>query len=126
MKKEKILIILINFILILFLYGITYHSFAAWDATTALSGVENYEAKDNGLETSTKNVMATIITVLRIVGTGVAIIMITYIAIKYMTAAAQERAEFKKSATALIVGAIVLFAGTNILAVIANFATTNI
>ena len=52
--------------------------------------------------------------------------MLTYVAIKYMSAAPSEKAEFKKSATAMIVGAIVLFAATQILTVIANFATSNI
>ena len=75
---------------------------------------------------STKNVVGTIINVIRIVGTGTAIVMLTYVAIKYMSAAPSEKAEFKKSATAYIVGAIVLFATTNILSIISNFATTNV
>ena len=74
----------------------------------------------------TQNVMGTLINVIRIVGTGVAIIMITYVAIKYMSAAPDEKAEFKKSATAFIVGAVVLFASTNILSIIADFATSNL
>ena len=73
----------------------------------------------------TQNIMGTLINVMRIVGTGVAIIMITYVAIKYMSAAPEEKAEFKKSATAFIVGAVVLFASTNILSIIADFATKN-
>lgn len=78
------------------------------------------------LASATKNIMGTAITVIRVVGTGVAIIMLTYVAIKYMTAAPSEKADFKKSATAFIVGAIVLFATTQILGIISNFATTNI
>ena len=73
-----------------------------------------------------QNVMGSAITVIRIVGTGISIIMLTYVAIKYMSAAPTEKAEFKKSATAFVVGAIVLFATTNILGIIADFATTNI
>ncbi len=52
--------------------------------------------------------------------------MLVYVAIKYMSAAPSEKAEFKKSATAYIVGAVVLFAASNILGVIADFATKNI
>ena len=52
--------------------------------------------------------------------------MLTYVAIKYMSAAPSEKADFKKSATGFVVGAVVLFATTNILGVIADFAKSNI
>lgn len=81
---------------------------------------------DQDVTSATRNVMGTVINTIKIVGTGVAIIMITYVAIKYMSAAPSEKAEFKKSAVAYIVGAIVLFAASNILSVINNFATANI
>lgn len=83
-------------------------------------------SSDSNVTTPVENVMKTAVTVIRIVGTGIAIIMITYVAIKYMSAAPNEKAEFKKSATAYIVGAIVLFATSNIISVISNFATSNI
>ena len=67
--------------------------------------------------------MSTIINVIRVVGTGIALIMLTYVGIKYMSAAPSEKADFKKSATAYVVGAIVLFGASNIISIIANFAT---
>lgn len=69
-----------------------------------------------------QDVMGAIISVMQVVGVGIAIIMIIYVAIKYMTAAPNEKAEFKKSATAYIVGAIILFATSGILNIIKNFA----
>ena len=69
-----------------------------------------------------KSVMGTAIEVIRIVGTGISIIMLTYIAIKYMSAAPNQKSEFKKSATGYILGAVVLFASTNILNLIVDFA----
>ena len=125
MQKIKFWMILVCFILFLIISG-SFHNTFAWDATTAVSKVDNYGTVGGNLTSTTKKVMATVIAVIRTVGTGIAIIMITYVAIKYMTAAPQEKADFKKSAVALVVGAIVLFAGTNILNVIADFATTNI
>lgn len=88
--------------------------------------IAGFDMDKQTITTSTKNIMGTIINTIRIVGTGVAIIMIIYVAIKYMSAAPTEKAEFKKSATAYIVGAVVLFAASNILSVINNFATANI
>ena len=72
------------------------------------------------------NIMATIINVFQVVGMGIAVIMLVYVAIKYMSAAPSDKADFKKSATAYIVGAIVLFAASGILQIIKNFATSNI
>lgn len=69
-----------------------------------------------------ENVMGAIISIMQVVGVGVAVVMIIYVAIKYMTAAPSEKAEFKKSATAYIVGAIILFATSGILEIIKNFA----
>ena len=63
---------------------------------------------------------------MRIVGAGVAIIMIIAVAIKYMSAAPGERADIKKHAVPFVVGAIVLFASSGILGIIADFASNNI
>lgn len=86
----------------------------------------NVNADNSGLVSSTTNIVGNIITVIQVVGTGVAIIMLIYMAIKYISAAPSEKAEFKKSATAYIVGAIVLFAASGILGIVKNFATSNI
>lgn len=92
-----------------------------------LTDAENWgTTNDGGIAKTTQTIIGTSITVIRIVGMGIAIIMTTYVAIKYMSAAPNEKAEFKKSATGLIVGAVVLFATTQILGIIANFATNNI
>ena len=73
-----------------------------------------------------QNITASAIQIIRIVGTGISVIMLTYVAIKYMSAAPSEKADFKKSATAFVVGAIVLFAASNILSIIIEFADDNI
>ncbi len=100
----------------------------AWDPKQMISSADTWGSgvDDGGVIQSTQSIVGTAINIIRIVGTGIAIIMLTYVAIKYMSAAPSEKAEFKKSATAMIVGAIVLFAATNILSIISNFATKNI
>lgn len=90
------------------------------------NGFDNVNTATQSITGATQNIMGTIINTIRIVGTGVSIIMITYVAIKYMSAAPNEKAEFKKSAMAFIVGAVILFASSNLLGVIADFATKNI
>ena len=96
-------------------------------ASSMLGDAEGWGATDDGgLADTTQTVVGTIIDIIQIVGAGIAIIMTTYVAIKYMSAAPSEKADFKKSATGLIVGAVVLFAASGILTIIANFAEKNI
>lgn len=72
--------------------------------------------------TSSKNIAGAIITVTRVVTAGVAIIMISILAMKYMTAAPSEKADIKKHAIPYVVGAIIMFSVTGILGILQNFA----
>ncbi len=132
MKKKIIKIISIILVSIATVFILQNATLAASSVGTLLEEVKTDSASwkdadaNSNVAKTTQNIVGTAINVIRIVGTGIAIIMITYVAIKYMSAAPSEKAEFKKSATAMIVGAIVLFAATNILKIIADFATTNI
>lgn len=122
MKKKKIISIVI-FLIILFnvLNNIVY---AAGFATSPLEFKDKSNTSSK-LYTATESVIGTAVTLIRIVAMGAAIVMLTYMAIKYMSAAPAERAEFKKSATIYIVGAILLFGTTGVLGIIENFAKEN-
>lgn len=81
---------------------------------------------DEEVTSKTREIAANIIFLVQMVGTGTSIIMLTYMGAKYMLAAPSEKADFKKSATGFIVGAVILFAATNIITIISKFATDNI
>lgn len=52
----------------------------------------------------------------RLIGTGLALIMLTYMAIRYMTAEGpHEKAELKKAFVNYAIGAVVLIGATNII-----------
>lgn len=70
-----------------------------------------------------QTVMGTIISVLRVIGVGVAIIMLIVLAIKYMKSSPEGKAEFSKTAVPYIVGALILFAATGIVDIIYQFST---
>lgn len=84
------------------------------------------ENGNSDIAEKTRSIAASLIQIIQIVGTGVAIVMLTYFGMKYMLAAPDAKADFKKSATGYIVGAVLLFASVNIIAIISNFATSNI
>ena len=78
---------------------------------------------DSGASASAQKIIGALITLVRIVGTGVAIIMLIVLAIKYISAAPSDKAEIKKHAVVYVVGAVVLFAASGILGIIQQFAS---
>lgn len=76
-----------------------------------------------GTSDAATSIIGSIITIVQIIGVGVAIIMLIVLAIKYISAAPGDKAEIKKHAVVYVVGAIVLFAASGILGIIKNFAS---
>ncbi len=63
----------------------------------------------------------TVASVLRVAGVCIAVVMLLTIAMKYMISSAGDRADLKKHAVAYVVGAVVLFGATNIIAALIDF-----
>ena len=81
------------------------------------------DAADTTQTTKVLNTMiGNVITVVQIIGIGVAIVMLIVLAIKYISAAPGDKAEIKKHAVVYVVGAIVLFAASGIIELIKQFA----
>lgn len=91
---------------------------------TAISYADNFDLSgydataDSSIKSPFEGAIGAILSVIRIVGTGVALIIIMTIAIKYMSAAPGERAEIKKSSIQYVVGALILFGSSNILSIL--------
>lgn len=84
----------------------------------------NPEPSDNsGASTSMQNILNAILSVVQVVGIGVAVIMLVVLAIKYISAAPNDKAEIKKHAVVYVVGAVILFAASGIIQIIKKFAT---
>ena len=80
-------------------------------------------AKDNsGAASSVNRIIGAMLTVVQVVGSGVAVIMLIVLAIKYISAAPSDKAEIKKHAVVYVVGAVVLFAASGIIGIVRNFA----
>ena len=81
-----------------------------------------------GTDTNTSNKIVgqanQIIGIVQVVAVSIAVIMLIWLGIKYMSAAPSEKADIKKSALIYIVGAVLLFAATGILQIIRTFALT--
>lgn len=80
-------------------------------------------AKDTSSASSKVNALViAIVNIARTVAMGVAIVMLIAVAMKYLMAAPGDRADIKKHAVVYLVGAVVLFASSGILTIIAEFA----
>lgn len=64
-----------------------------------------------------------IIGLIQIAGTGIAIVTVSMLGIKYMLASPGEKAETKKQILPIIIGCVLVFGGVNVVAIIAKFVT---
>lgn len=120
---KKILIILMCMLLITILINSTIsEATSIYDKVKTMAGDTSQDS--NSAVTSVKDIAGSVITIAKVVCAGVAIIMITVIAMKYMLAAPSEKADIKKHAVVYVVGAVIMFAATAILQIIQNFATS--
>lgn len=94
-------------------------SFDNIDETTVTNGAQD----TSGAASSLNRIIGSAITVVQVVGVGVAIIMLIVLAIKYISAAPGDKADIKKHAVVYVVGAVVLFAASGILGIVKNFAS---
>ena len=79
-------------------------------------------AQGSELIEPTQNIVGEILAVVQVIGVSVAIIMLIVLAIKYISAAPNDKAEIKKHAVVYVVGAVILFAASAIVGIIRNFA----
>ena len=64
-----------------------------------------------------------ILSLVRFVGSGISIIVVLMLGIKYMIASVDEKAEIKKRAIPIVIGCVIIFATTNIVVIINDFVT---
>lgn len=58
--------------------------------------------------------------IIRYIGTGISIIMVLWLGIKYMISSVEEKAEIKKRAIPVVIGSVLIFGTTNLLSILAN------
>ena len=69
-----------------------------------------------------QNLGSRILGIIRVVGTIAAVAMLIILGIKYMMGSAEERAEYKKTLFPYFIGAILIFAATNLADIVYSWA----
>ena len=63
-----------------------------------------------------------ILGVVQVVGSVVAVVILAVLGVKYMMGSASEKAEYKKTLMPYVIGAVLLFAATNIVGLVFGWA----
>ena len=130
MKLNKVMKLVVS-ILLIALVAISFSQIVladGYDPTNTDSSLTDMFKKtdESGASEAATNIIGMIINIAQVIGMGVAIIMLIVLAIQYIAASPEGKAEIKKNATIYIVGAILLFAASGVLAIIRRFAVSSI
>lgn len=112
MKSKAIYIILIFALTTLSMFNICYaFDFAGYKPNTQPMG-----------GTAVKEKWNSIVGGLKVIGTITSVITLAVIGIKYMTGSVEEKAEYKKTMVPYLIGAVLVFATSNLVQAIYEFA----
>ena len=84
----------------------------------------NIEGEESDASKAVNDAANIILGIVQVVAVAVAVIMLVVLAIKYISASPEGKAEIKKSAMLYIDGAVLLFAATGILEILKKFAVS--
>lgn len=120
MKKIISSILIISVILILFNFNATYATDIT-DGTSVISAMEGSSDMSSS-ENSIGDIINTVIGLLQVAGTGIAVVVVSFLGIKYLLASPSEKADTKKSILPIVIGCVLLFGAVNLMAAVSDFA----
>lgn len=116
---KKVISLVVVFTMILSFVTFVYADDPGISALTgAMSGVSTMASTSSKVGTVINNVIGLI----QMVGSGIALIVITMLGIKYILASPGEKADVKKQIMPILIGCILLFGAVNLMAAVAEFA----
>lgn len=123
---KKIINIIIIVIICVSINCIKYETFAAEETMVTTTIKPNTYKPESQTDASgagrLEDLGNIIIGFLQIIGSILSVAVLAVIGIKYMLGSAEEKAEYKKSMAPYVIGAIMVFAITNVLKIIAGIS----
>lgn len=120
MKIKNFLILFIAIFLILNVFINLSCVAVDADISQVISGMKDVK-KGTSSTGKIGGVINNVIFLIQVAGTGIALIVITMLGIKYIIASVEEKAEIKKQAVPILIGCILLFGAVNIISAISSF-----
>lgn len=115
---KKIISLLITFIIIIGCFTVVYGG-EMTQLISTMSGVSTMASPTSKVG----NVINNVIGLIQMVGSGIALVVITILGIKYLLASPGEKADVKKAIMPILIGCILLFGAVNLVALISDFAS---
>lgn len=121
--KKKISLIL-TFIMIISLFIGTTNLYATTGGlNSVISGMQNASTINAGdAGSNVAKAINDVIGLLQVTGTGISVIVVTMLGIKYLIASPSEKADTKKMIMPILIGCILLFGAVNLVAIVADFS----
>ena len=121
MNSKKIILMSLIFILCMCIFCATVYgtSIDGLVANMKGQGISAGDISGGGIIAAINNILGLV----QVAGTGVALIAVSLLGIKYMLASVEEKAEIKKYLIGAVIGGILVFGGTGIAKVLASFST---
>lgn len=121
MNSKKIILMSLIFILFMCVCSTCVFADSIETMVSEMKGASISEGDTSG--GGIVDAINTILGLVQVAGTGVALIAVSLLGIKYMLASVEEKAEIKKYLIGAVIGGILVFGGTGIAKVLANFST---
>lgn len=118
MKKKNTIIILLLFIMGIAIFSTISMAANNTTLTNPLDDPGSFEPSSMTKAGKLKNMGNTIIGIVQFIGSFTSVIALIVIGIKYMTGSIEEKAEYKKTMGPYVIGAILVFATTNLLGIV--------
>ena len=87
-----------------------------------ITGMKNASTIGDSANTNITRTINNVIGLIQLAGTGISVIVVTMLGIKYLLASPSEKADTKKMIMPILIGCILLFGAVNLVAVIADFS----
>ncbi len=120
---KKIVLMLILVLIISFFIG-TMNVYATDEGIDGIiNGMANAsKLTEENAGTGIAKTINDVIGLLQLAGTGISVIVVTMLGIKYLIASPSEKADTKKMIMPILIGCILLFGAVNLVALVADFS----
>lgn len=93
------------------------------DPTTVINSMSGAKASNMAsADNSIGNIINTVIGLLQVAGTGISVIVVSVLGIKYLLASPSEKADTKKAILPIVIGCVLLFGAVNLMAAVSDMA----
>lgn len=123
MKKIITILLLVPILLVIFNINNVYADDIT-DPTTVINSMSGAKASNMAsADNNIGNIINTVIGLLQVAGTGISVVVVSVLGIKYLLASPSEKADTKKSIMPIVIGCVLLFGAVNIMAAVSDMAS---